>query len=155
MPSIKRILVPVDFSSSSRAALAQAANLARAVDASIEVLHVYEPSSYLGPDSLVLMPVNLAEKWELTRAQIRCELEAFLGSEHAKVPLHVEIGTASDVIVAIAKSGGFDAVVMGAHGGAGLSRIVGTVTEAVMRRAHCPVLTVHLPERVARETVPM
>jgi universal stress protein A len=155
MPSLKKILVPVDFSTSSRAALTQAANLARGAGASVEVLHVYEPSSYHGPDSLVLMPVNLAEKWELTRAQIRRELEVFLGSDHASLPLHVEIGTAGDVIVAAAKSGHFDAVVMGAHGGGGLSRIVGTVTEAVMKRAHCPVLTVHLPERAAREAVPL
>ncbi|MFL5271983.1 MAG: universal stress protein [Anaeromyxobacteraceae bacterium] len=155
MPSFKRILVPVDFSTSSRAALAQAANLARAVGGAIEVLHVYEPSSYVGPDSLVLMPVNLAEKWELTRAQILRELEAFLGHDHAHVAIRVEIGTASDVIVATAHSGKFDAVVMGAHGGGGLSRIVGQVTEAVMRRAHCPVLTVHLPERALRESIPL
>jgi universal stress protein A len=155
MQAIRKILVPVDFSSSSRAAFAQAAHLARGAGASIEVIHVYEPSAYVGPDSLVLMPVNLAQKWELTRAQIRRELDSFLGPEHGAAALHVEIGTAAEAIAAVAKAGSFDLVVMGAHGASGLSRIVGSVTEAVMRRAHCAVVTVHLPERPPRETVPM
>jgi nucleotide-binding universal stress UspA family protein len=153
--STKRILVAVDFSSSSRAAFAQAKDLARGVGATIEVVHVYEPSAYHGPDSLVVQPVNLVEKWELTRAQIGRELESFLGAGHGAAALHVEIGTAPEAIPALARSGGFDLIVMGAHGGTGLSRIVGQVTEAVMRKAPCPVVTVHLPERVARETVPM
>jgi universal stress protein A len=155
MHAIRKILVPVDFSSSSRAAFAQAAQLARGAGASLEVLHVYEPSAYVGPDSLVVMPVNLAQKWELTRAQIRRELDSFLGPDHGATTLQVEIGTAADVIAAVAKAGGFDLVVMGAHGGSGLSRIVGSVTEAVMRKAHCAVVTVHLPERPPRESVPM
>jgi universal stress protein A len=153
--STKRILVAVDFSPSSRAAFAQAKDLARGTGAKLEVVHVYEPSAYHGPDSLVLMPVNLVQKWEQTRAQIQRELESFLGPGHGADELHVEIGTAVDAIPALARSGGFDAIVMGAHGGAGLSRIVGQVTEAIMRKAPCPVMAVHLPERVGRETVPM
>ena len=153
--SSKRILVAVDFSSSSRAAFVQATALARGLGATLEVVHVYEPSAYHGPDSLVLMPVNLVQKWELTRAQIHRELESFLGAAHGAAALHVEIGTAADVIPTLARSGTFDLIVMGAHGGTGLSRIVGQVAEAVMRKAPCPVMTIHLPERAPRESIPM
>jgi nucleotide-binding universal stress UspA family protein len=155
MHATRKILVPVDFSSSSQAAFARGAQLARGAGATLEVLHVYEPSAFIGPDSLIVMPVNLAQKWELTRAQIRRELESFLGPDHGAASLMVEIGTAADVIPTVAQAGAFDLIVMGAHGGAGLSRVVGKVTEAVMRKAHCQVVTVHLPERVAREAVPM
>jgi len=152
---MKRILVPVDFSPSSRAAFAHAVDLARGAQAEVHVLHVYEPSAYAGPEPLVLVPVNLTERWERTRAQIRRELLAFLVPADAATPLVVEMGNAADAIPAVARTGDFDLVVMGAHGGAGLSRIVGKVAEAVMRKAHCQVVMVHLPDRVPRETVPL
>jgi universal stress protein A len=155
MTSKKRILVAVDFSPTSRAAFAEAVNLARGVGGTVEVVHVYEPSAYMGPQSLVLVPVNLAQKWELTRAHIVKELEVFLGAGHGAAALHVEIGQAADAIPALARSGKYDLVFMGAHGGGGISRVVGKVTEAVMKRAPCAVLTIHLPERTARETIPL
>lgn len=152
---MKRILVPIDFSASSRAAFAHAVELARGAGGEVHVLHVYEPSAYAGPAPLEVFPVSLADRWERTRAQIERELRSFLGPEHGATPLQVEIGNAADAIPAAAHAGGFDVVVMGAHGGAGLSRVVGKVAEAVMRKAHCQVVMVHLPDRVPRETIPL
>ena len=155
MSASKRILVAVDFSPTSRAAFVEATHLARGLGATIEVVHVYEPSAYMGPAALVLVPSNLAQKWELTRAHITHELETFLGAGHGAAALHVEIGQAADVIPALARTGKFDVVLLGAHGGGGPSRVVGKVTEAVMKKAHCPVLILHLPERAPRESIPL
>jgi hypothetical protein len=52
-------------------------------------------------------------------------------------------------ILRYAKSANIDLIVMGTHGRTGLARVVlGSVAEAVMRAAPCPVLTVHSAECV-------
>ena len=56
-------------------------------------------------------------------------------------------GKPSDEIVRYAKEHEIDVVVMGTHGRQGVARaVLGSVAERVVRRASCPVLTVHHPE---------
>jgi universal stress protein A len=161
MLSIKRILVPVDFSASSRAALAHAIQLAEALGAAIEVLHVHEPAGYVGPDTLALLPVDLSsERWEHVQREMAREIDRFLGAERARIPglvVKVEPGSPAAVIPEVARADSADLIVMGTHGRRGLSRlVVGSVAESVMRRAHCPVMTLRIPgARPVREAVPM
>jgi universal stress protein A len=55
-------------------------------------------------------------------------------------------------IVEHAKDGHFDLVVMGTHGRTGLAHLLmGSVAEAVARRAPCPVLTVRQTPRPAEQ----
>ena len=56
MDIIRRILVPVDFSTCSRAALEYAAVIARRFGSGVDVLHVWEPPRYVGPDMTVTIP---------------------------------------------------------------------------------------------------
>jgi len=65
-------------------------------------------------------------------------------------------GDAATTIVDTAKDKACDLIVMGTHGWGGLTRLLmGSVAEAVVRRAPCPVLTVKTPfaqaEHVATE----
>ncbi len=157
-PSIRRILVPVDFSSHSRNALLFAKRLAGALDARLVVLHVHEPNGYMGTDTLVMMPVDLTSKrWEQTRSEVMRELQQFLGAQREDTSeVRVEPGLPGDVIPTIARAAEIDLIVMGTHGRTGLARLVlGSVAESVMRKAHCPVVTLKMPVRVAREMVPM
>lgn len=158
MQAIKRILVPVDFSPMSRAALDHALRLGQALGATVEVLHVHE-SAYTGFDTLVILPLDLpSQRWEQQRGQILRELGSFLGPDRDRVlAVKVEPGVPADVIPEVAREGEVDLIVMGTHGRGGLSRlVVGSVAEAVMRKAHCPVMTLKLPVRtVAREAVPL
>lgn len=154
MTSIKRILVPIDFSPSSRAALAHALAVRSALGAGVSVLHVHEPSGFLGADSLALMPIDHPSgRWALVRGEILRELEQFLGIERPGLDeVRVEAGVPADVIPEVARDGGFDLVLMGTHGQGPISRpALGGVAEAVMRKAHCLVMTLRLPGRVARE----
>lgn len=158
MTAIKRILVPVDFSAASRAALSHALELRGAVGSSVSVLHVYEPSGFVSFESVVLAPVDRpSRRWEQVRSEILRELERFLGPDRGSVDeVRVEAGVAADVIPALAYDGGFDLVLMGTHGHGPMSRlVVGNVAEGVMRKAHCAVMTLRPPSRVARETVCM
>ena len=148
MPS--RILVPVDLMEGSQAIVDYAARLAQPFNASLEVLHAWEPPQYVAPDLLVAAPgwnPQSVEKTALDAA--RKALESFMGTLRFSVPLthRLEPGEPASSIVRLAEEGGFNLVVMGTHGRRGLPRLLlGSVAQKVIARAHCPVLTLHVPE---------
>jgi nucleotide-binding universal stress UspA family protein len=152
---IHRILVPVDFSPCSRAALEYAAELADRNDAKVEVLHVHEPAPYVGPSVLAMMP-SPPRRWDETQGDVLRELEGFVGGARDHLRVRVETGLPGDVIPAVAKQGDFDLIVMGTHGRSGLARaLLGSVAETVMRRAPVPVLTLRMPRHEPREAIPL
>lgn len=159
MPAINRILVPVDFSPSARAALEYAAFLAARFGAALDVLHVSEPPGYVGPDTLALLPVSGQAGRSQARGDVSREVEGILaraGARPAHVSVRVESGEPSDAILHASRDGGADLIVMGTHGRTGLSRLlIGSVAEAVLRRSTCPVLTIRVPSKASREVVPL
>jgi nucleotide-binding universal stress UspA family protein len=160
LPAITRILVPIDFSPSARAALEYAAFLTARFGAALDVLHVWEPPGYVGPDTLALLPVSAGQPgWDQTRGEVSREVEQFLGKAGAKpknLSIRVEAGEPSDTILHIARETSVDLVVMGTHGRTGLSRLlIGSVAEAVLRRSTCPVLTIRVASKASREGVPL
>lgn len=160
MPAVTRILAPIDFSPSSRAALEYALFLAGKLGAELEVLHVAEPPGYVGPDALALLPVGIAHPGsDQTRADVQREVEGLLAKAGARprtAAVRVEAGEPSDLILRIASEGGANLIVMGTHGRTGLSRLlIGSVAEAVLRRASCPVLTIRVQTKTPRDTVPL
>lgn len=130
---LRRITVGVDLSPMSVAALAWAATLAEAAGAALEVLHV------------VRSPAGAVAGGRRQRidAAVR-ELEA------PEVPHRVDVvgGDPADRLCRAAGREGADLVVTATHGRSGPSRLVlGSVAEAVIRRAECPVMTVSRPPR--------
>jgi universal stress protein A len=158
VPTLSRILVPVDFSPSSRAALEYALFLSEKTGAALEVLHVWEPAGYVGPDALSLLPVSVGQPgWEQTRADVRREVEALIGrgERSSSISIRVEAGQPGDVVLEAARAVKADLVVMGTHGRTGLARLLlGSVAESVLRRATCPVLTVRVPALRATPSAP-
>jgi nucleotide-binding universal stress UspA family protein len=145
MSPITRILVPVDFSEQSRAALDYAASLARLSGASIDLLHVWEIPTFEPPGPIIAeMRQTL---WEASQSNAEQALSAFRDAASKR---GIEIrgsraiaGTPSNAIVDAAKAGHHDLIVIGTHGRTGLSRmLIGSVAERVVRYAHCPVLAV-------------
>ncbi len=159
MNAITRILVPIDFSPSSRAAFEYATFLAGRLGARVEVLHVWEPPGYVGPDALALLPVAPGQPgWRETRDEVSREVEQFIGKSErpSELDVRVEAGEPSDTILKIANGGGADLIVMGTHGRTGLSRLlIGSVAEAVLRRSTCPVMTIRVPSKTPHESVPL
>lgn len=156
MPTVTRILVPIDFSPSARAALEYAGYLAGRLGAAVEVLHVFEPPGYVGPDTLALVPITAGQHdFAQTRAEVERQVQQFLAQTPglpATRAVRIESGEPSDTILRVAGEGGADLLVMGTHGRTGLSRLlIGSVAEAVLRRAACPVLTLRVPSKGARE----
>lgn len=145
----KRILVPIDFSSCSRAALRYAATVARGLDAGIELLHVW-PSAAAPPPATRLSGQGAIERYALTRVVLAMEdlREEVKRQGVPWVRIRLERGTADEVILRVAREG-HEAVVMGWHG-ATEHALLGRTADHVRREAPCPVLTIH-GERGERE----
>lgn len=124
----KRICCCIDFSDESRAALRVAVDLCRRFGAELTLLHV-------------------EDRRARSEAAVTPQLTDWLkDAERAgvKVAAAHEHGDPKDRIIQYADEKRVDLVVMGTKGSTGRDRVlVGSVAENVVRRSHCPVLTVH------------
>ena len=139
--TLERILVPVDFSDCSLDALKYAVAVAKQAKASVMLLHVLEPVSY-GLD--FTLGNSKARRLEVETWTKRLEE---LASSHQHPNMTVESrlrgGLPDDSILDAAKTLPCDLIVMGTHGRRGISHTIsGSVAEAVLRKAHCPVIAV-------------
>lgn len=126
----KRLCCPVDFSEQSRAAMRVAVDLCRRFGAELTLLHVTDRRQKLAPDAV---PAPRMDEW-------RRDAE----TAGVRVAAEEEHGDPKERIVEYANDHGFDLVVMGTKGSTGRDRVLaGSVAENVVRRARCPVLTVH------------
>ena len=61
-----------------------------------------------------------------------------------KLETRVELGAPDEKILAFVQKEKVDMIIMGAHGRAGLERVIfGSVANKVVKSAPCPVLTIH------------
>ncbi len=136
---VRRILVPVDFSASSGDALRFAHSLARPLGASIEVLHVMDPSGTM-LDRVADRPSGGDP--DTARGLLR-DLVAALDSGSVPITERIEQGEPQERIVTLARDEGFDLIVMGTLGRTGRPlALVGSVADSVVRTSPRPVLTV-------------
>ena len=132
----KTILFPTDFSTASDAALEHAAALAKQSDARLLIVHVEEPPlAYGGGELYYGLP-------EPDSARILAMLEDVKPADPAVPFTHrLTMGDPAGEVVRLAADEGVDMIVMGTHGRTGLTRLLmGSVAEAIVRRAPCPVL---------------
>jgi nucleotide-binding universal stress UspA family protein len=145
--TIRKILVPIDFSSHSTSALLYAVELSKQLDAAVDAFHIWRPSHPVWPKLLIDSPsVSVDEIVTLGRIEIPDELPRFLastlGPNATVVKPRYGLGAPSDGITKLASEEHFDLIVMGTHGTTGVTHMVlGSVAEAVVRSAPCPVLT--------------
>jgi nucleotide-binding universal stress UspA family protein len=141
--TIHRLLCPTDFSEASDHALMQAAALARWYEARLTVLHVrLTVTPHPDMPSGGPMAPWLETETEALRKQTTEACRAIID---AGTPVDVAVlhGEPVPLILAMADSLPADLVVMGTHGTTGFQHLIlGSVTEKVLRKATCPVLTV-------------
>jgi nucleotide-binding universal stress UspA family protein/quercetin dioxygenase-like cupin family protein len=141
MSRIRTIIHPTDFSENARHAFEAACALARENQAILFVLHVMMPSvvpTAHGPPD----PLRSVESQKL--------LPQLPWPEPADPQLRVERrlaeGNPAEEILRLAGALRCDVIVMGTHGRTGLGRLLtGSVAEAVLRKADCPVMVVKMP----------
>ncbi len=138
MLPVATILHPTDFSENSEFAFRLACALARDYKARLVLLHVLPPPMVIYAGG----PVP-AETWPSVE-QAEEKLHQLEGKAHrVRVESQVMEGDPVDMILRAAKETNSDVIVMGTHGRTALARLLmGSVAEAVLRKAPCPVLTV-------------
>ena len=130
------VLVPVDFSDESFAAVDTALQIA-AAPASVHVVHVL-PEMQTADPGVVWQAMDVEIRRKHASAELRNRLA---GESHQRVQVTIEFGDPGYRISAFAQNLGADLIVMPSHGRTGLKRImIGSVAERVVRLAHCPVL---------------
>lgn len=144
-PSIQHVMAPLDFSSPSLDAVEYAIQVANHFGARMTLVHVLEPI-YYGAE-LGLQSVEAKwQKWVHWRTQLD-QLVGLISSFGLATGTMIRGGVPADSIIDVAKEQGCDLIVMGTHGRRGWSRLrFGSVAEAVLRQAPCPVLTVKSPK---------
>jgi nucleotide-binding universal stress UspA family protein len=151
---IRKILVPIDFSESSRAAFEYAVELARPFGATLDVVHVWQAPAFISTATLPEVPTIDAGLVQLVKNNAEQAVARFAADARARgVSLgqtRCEPGAPPRAIVDIAKAENYDLIVIGTHGRTGLSHaVMGSVAERVVRHAECPVLTVRAPKPTA------
>ena len=148
MDQVKKILAPTDLSELSGAGVRYSLNLARAIGAEVLIYHVVDydvltrygqrstaPASFQPPDRAFL------ERYETALSEfVKDYASEFIPS--VKVRQKVELGAPDERIVEVARSEGYDLIVMSTHGKTGQRLTLGSVTEKVVRTAPCPVLSI-------------
>lgn len=147
MPQIRKILVPIDFSPHSAEATSWAADLARRYDATIKLVHVYQPVTMVLPEGYVLKSASALAELMHSLDQALADAKSDLERTAPGLTIDAELlqGAPFAEVVRHAREHGFDLIVLGTHGRTGLRHaLLGSVAEKVVRKAPCPVLTVRL-----------
>lgn len=141
---IRRIAVPVDFSDHSALALSYARELAGELGAELEIMHVVEEAMY--PEfyyPVLASPLTLTDE---LREQVEGSLDEWLEKKAGpglEADRSVLGGVPAVTIAEVAEDHGVDLIVISSHGRTGFERVLmGSVAEAIVRHAKCPVLTV-------------
>jgi universal stress protein A len=147
MQPFTSILTAIDFSDNSDHAFCYALMLARKFDAHLTVLHVInEPVDLRG---FYVPHISFEQLEQEIEASAHAMMETFCREKLADFSNYSSIlvtGIPCDEIVAKAREVDASLIVVGTHGRTGLDHIIfGSTAERVVRTAHCPVLTVHLP----------
>lgn len=140
---LKRILLPTDFSDYSANATKYACELATRFDAELHLLHALEiqsttPSFVMG----LAIPSYTHESQAAVEKAMTGVLDSQWSANRTVVHAIVE-GSPKVEIIQYARKHAIDLIVLATHGRTGLSHVImGSVAEAVVRTAPCPVLTV-------------
>src|SRR5690606_31588424 len=150
--AFQRILVPVDYSEDSRAALVVAVDLARSLGATLDVVHVWDRPSYVSDAVLVGHGTEQRPLGELIRENAEREMQEFLAAMHLPSDVvsttRLVSGSPAAALLDELGRGKHDLVVMGTHGRTGFAHLLlGSVAEKLVRHSPVPVLTV--PRKLA------
>ncbi|MDB5357087.1 MAG: Universal stress protein family [Phycisphaerales bacterium] len=137
----RRILVAVDDSQPAGWAIDTAARLALGLGGKVGLVHVVPTDIGCGPDIAFARADLYGERHYRCEELLQRAAARVPGSIGAEVML--KEGEATRQIVATAREWGADLIVLGAHGRGRVAHFVlGSTAEAVVRHAHCPVLTI-------------
>jgi nucleotide-binding universal stress UspA family protein len=147
MYSIKKILVPVDFSDYSKKALSIAIEFAVQYKAKLHLIYVVEPLVY--PADFSMGQVNIPSLDNDHTERAKNELESLKKNEIPAdiiTEIIIKSGKPFVEIIETAAEKDIDLIIIATHGHTGVEHLFfGSTAEKVVRKAPCPVLTLREP----------
>jgi len=139
--TMKNILVPVDFSDTSKNAFQYALAYAEKTGASIKLLNVYNSPLDAANPAILL---SLGEQEErIKEALAKMILEQKPSTSNVPVSFEAKLGFAVDEILKLSESKDVDLIIMGTMGEhIALEKVFGTVSSDVSQNAACPVMLI-------------
>jgi nucleotide-binding universal stress UspA family protein len=143
-----KILVALDGSGHSLRALDDAIQVAKKFHGKITLMHVYSVTvaPVMVPEPSTLTPSGVSKIVEATRKvgnRILADAAEKAKAEKLQVKTMLKEGNTVQEIVRVAEEGKFDLIVMGVRGISKIRELLlGSVSEGVIRHAHCPVMVV-------------
>jgi nucleotide-binding universal stress UspA family protein len=144
-----RILLATDGSEEAELAALRAVDLAGATDSELHVVHVGVVPIFLKsyPGTLGYYGKLYEQIEEVSRELLRKQSWRVKAAGGTVAGAHLRMGEVDLEIVALAEELQADLIVMGSRGLGGVRRaLMGSVSDSVVRHAHCPVLVVR-PEK--------
>jgi nucleotide-binding universal stress UspA family protein len=144
-----RILLATDGSEEAELAALRAVDLADATDSELHVVHVGVVPIFLKsyPGTLGYYGKLYEQIEEVSRELLRKQSWRVKVAGGTVAGAHLRMGAVDLEIVALAEELGADLIVIGSRGLGGVRRaLMGSVSDSVVRHAHCPVLVVR-PEK--------
>ena len=142
----QRILAPVDGSEMAHFALNEADNLASRNGGNLTLMFVHTPATVHLMDDDFPEPEEMTEMLLSKARQIMKKWASTLKTPEANRKIVIESGSPAQTIVDHSRD--YDLIVMATHGHTGLKHVqLGSVTEQVVRGAHCYVLVVKQPDK--------
>jgi len=147
MITLKKILCPIDHSDCSKEALKYAVSFALRNEAELYLLHVIDIRTFdENLDSITKQIADESSINNLKKKLLECVPEEIRSD--MKIEAIVVQGIPFVEIIRFAKKNEVDMLVLGTHGRTGLAHMMlGSVSEKVVRKAPCPVLTVRSPNQ--------
>ena len=143
---VNKILIPIDFSKTSKLALEHAAHLCKVFNSELHLLHIYKTSTIDVLPNLTATSVSLPD-YDSLREMVTEELnevgKKFSEKHNVGYNIEVKEGSVSKGILSSAKDSGADLIVMGTHGVSGFEEFfLGSNAYRVVTSSLIPVLTV-------------
>jgi nucleotide-binding universal stress UspA family protein len=142
MSMFKTILVAVDGSTGNERILLFAEHLARVEQASLVILHAYQPpSEYEWTDAYP----SLLAQYEALAAEVVQDALEVLQTEGVEAVTDIRKSSPAEAVLAAARAHNADLIIVGSRtpGREGVAEtLLGSVSLTVLRAATCPVLVV-------------
>jgi nucleotide-binding universal stress UspA family protein len=141
----QKMLIAVDDDPIAARAAEVGMDLARSLHAQVALIHAIDPSLTFAPD-IGIGADEFALRAQQDGTRLMADLRARLPAG-TQARQFISQGSPGSEIVKAAREWEADLIVIGSHGRHGITRaLVGSVAEAVMREAPCPVLVVRAKE---------
>jgi nucleotide-binding universal stress UspA family protein len=146
-----KILLATDGSEEAALATQTAVDIADKTGSELHVVLVGLSAAYvgMGPPEIADIPAPRQQELnEEAQRLLNAQVEQIKADGGTVVQAHLRIGKSDEQIVALAEEIGAGLIVMGSRGLGGIRRLLmGSVSNSVVRHAHCPVLIVRAQKR--------